>query len=156
MILNIVDRRKNGHRWRQVNAVIEATWHDNSFGEDQAEVSYEQPDFEEWDGISVAEAVVRASALPSAVTLYFYDLENDRLGTDVDGLTAPLRDVTSDPLYWTYSQWLNETVNKIAVLGSSAPEEDRADYLRVQVKAAIQQALRHGRSGQSDDDPVTP
>jgi hypothetical protein len=56
--------------------------------------------------------------------------------------------------HWTYREWLYNTVEKIAVMGSSAPEEDRPDYLRVQVRSAIEQALRHGRSGRSDDDPI--
>jgi hypothetical protein len=58
--------------------------------------------------------------------------------------------------YWTYSEWLHHTVEKIVTLGLSAPEEHRADYLRVQIKSAIEKSLRHGRSGRGDDDPVTP
>jgi hypothetical protein len=60
----------------------------------------------------------------------------------------------TDPHRWTFSEWLTETVNKIVMLGLSAPEEHRKEYLRVQIEAAIQQALRHGRSGRADDDPV--
>ena len=62
----------------------------------------------------------------------------------------------SEDHYWTYSEWLKHTVEKIVVMGLSAPEEHRADYLRVQIELAIRQSLRHGRSGRSDDDPVTP
>ena len=62
----------------------------------------------------------------------------------------------SDAHYFTYSEWLDHTVNKIVTLGLSAPEEHRADYLRIQIQSAILQSLRHGRSGRSDDDPVTP
>jgi hypothetical protein len=58
--------------------------------------------------------------------------------------------------YFTFSEWLAHTVNKIVTLSLSAPEEHREDYMRVQIEAAIRQALRHGRSGRSDDDPVTP
>lgn len=57
--------------------------------------------------------------------------------------------------YWTFSEWVDETVRKVVVLGLAAPEEHRADYLSVQIRAAILQALRHGRSGRSDDDPVS-
>ena len=60
----------------------------------------------------------------------------------------------TDPHYWTFSEWLAETVNKIVALGLSAPEEDRADYLRVQIEAAIRQAFRHGQSGRSENDPI--
>jgi hypothetical protein len=56
--------------------------------------------------------------------------------------------------HWTYQQWEDATVEKIATLGAAAPEEHRADYLRVQVRAAIRQALRHGRSGLTDDEPA--
>jgi hypothetical protein len=62
----------------------------------------------------------------------------------------------SDAHYWTYSEWLKHTVDKIVILSLQVPVEHREDYLRVQIKAAIQQSLRHGRSGRSDDDPVCP
>ena len=62
----------------------------------------------------------------------------------------------ADGHYWTYSEWLKHTVDKIVMLGLSTPEEHREGYLRVQIEAAIRQSLRHGRSGRSDDDPVTP
>ena len=85
MILNIIDRRTRCHRWQKVDAIIEATWHDNSCKDaDKAEVSYEQPDFEEWPGISVAEAITRASVLPSSLTLYLYDF-----GADLSGAASP-------------------------------------------------------------------
>jgi hypothetical protein len=64
--------------------------------------------------------------------------------------------MTDDGHYWTYREWRKHTVEKIVTLGLSAPEEHRADYLRVQIEAAINQSLRHGRSGRSDDDPVAP
>jgi hypothetical protein len=62
----------------------------------------------------------------------------------------------SESHYFTFSEWLTATVNKIATIAPSVPEEHREDYLRVQIEQAIKQALRHGRSGRSDDDPVTP
>jgi len=78
VILNIIDRRRRFYRWQKVDAIIEAAWHDNTCADsDQAEVSYEQPDCEQWPGISVAEAIARASALPSSLTLYLYDLGTD-------------------------------------------------------------------------------
>ena len=74
MILNIIDRRKHGHRWKKISAIIEATWHDNSIPDsDQAEVVYEDPDYEEREGISVLDAVQWASTFSSGVTLYLYD-----------------------------------------------------------------------------------
>lgn len=56
--------------------------------------------------------------------------------------------------HWTYQQWEDVTVEKIATQGAAVTEEHRADYLRVQVRIAIRQALRHGRSGAADDEPV--
>ena len=61
-----------------------------------------------------------------------------------------------DGHYWTYREWLRNTVDKIVRLGLSVPDQAREDYLRVQIEAAILKSLRHGRSGRSDDDPVTP
>jgi hypothetical protein len=62
--------------------------------------------------------------------------------------------IMADDDHWTYAEWENNTVEKIVTNGLSAPEEDRADYLRVQIKLAVQQALRHGQSGRSEDEPV--
>ncbi|UKK85075.1 hypothetical protein L7H23_02900 [Sphingopyxis sp. BSN-002] len=56
--------------------------------------------------------------------------------------------------HWTYSEWEENTVEKIVTTGLSVPDVHRADYLRVQIKLAIQQALLHGRSGRSNDEPV--
>jgi hypothetical protein len=57
--------------------------------------------------------------------------------------------------YWTYREWLQHTVGKIAVAGSRVSDlEDREAYLRVQIEAAILKSLSHGRSGRSDDEPV--
>lgn len=58
--------------------------------------------------------------------------------------------------YWTYRDWKQHTIDKIVDLGLAAPEEHRADYLRVQIASAMDQALRHGRSGSDEDDPVIP
>ena len=60
-----------------------------------------------------------------------------------------------DDGYWTFSQWLEATVRKIVrVADSPISREDRVAWLDVQIRAAIMQALRHGRSGRADDDPV--
>jgi hypothetical protein len=58
--------------------------------------------------------------------------------------------------YWTYAEWLEATVRKIVAVGLSAPEKDRADWFDLQIRLAIGQALRHGRTGLGDDDPVAP
>jgi hypothetical protein len=56
--------------------------------------------------------------------------------------------------HWTYSEWEKNTIEKIVTMGLAAPDKDHADYLRVQIRSAIQQAFRHGRSGRAKDDPV--
>lgn len=56
--------------------------------------------------------------------------------------------------HWTYVEWEENTIEKIVTNGLSAPEEHRADYLRVQIRAAVRQALRHGQSGRSETEPV--
>jgi hypothetical protein len=62
-----------------------------------------------------------------------------------------------EPHYFTFREWLAWTVDKIATRTlKHTPAEHQEMYLRVQVEAAIKQALRHGRSGRSDDDPVAP
>ncbi|HKD23562.1 MAG TPA: hypothetical protein VKB71_16210 [Rhizomicrobium sp.] len=62
--------------------------------------------------------------------------------------------MSHDGHHWTYSEWLENTVEKIVRMGLSAPEEHRADYLRVQIRDALLHSLEHGRSGRSNDDPV--
>ena len=56
--------------------------------------------------------------------------------------------------HWTYNEWAANTVEKIVVMGLALSEEHRADWLRLQIGLAIEHALRHGRSGLGDDDPV--
>jgi hypothetical protein len=59
--------------------------------------------------------------------------------------------------YFTYSEWEKWAVDKIAGIAfhwKLTHEESREDYLRVQIQAMIRQALAHGRSGRSNDDPV--
>jgi hypothetical protein len=76
MILNIIDKRSHQYHWKQINAVAEPAHHGNHVqGADQTEVP--EHNFSSYDlkeNISVAEAVAWASALPHAVTLYFYDM----------------------------------------------------------------------------------
>lgn len=89
MITNIIDRRTDVHRWTSVDAVVEATWHDNSkeaaATHDNAEASTASGDtFEIRAGISVAEAVVWASGFPDEVTLYLYDEGQYRAGFRTD------------------------------------------------------------------------
>ncbi len=57
--------------------------------------------------------------------------------------------------HFTFKEWLTWTVDKIVTRSlHHTAEEDRDGYLRVQIEGAIRQALAHGRSGRSDDDPI--
>jgi hypothetical protein len=74
MIANILDRRKRPFRWKRVDAIIEPTWHDNACADsDQATKDDREPIYDERKGISLADAVTWAQALPLEVTLYLYD-----------------------------------------------------------------------------------
>jgi hypothetical protein len=74
VIHNIVDRRTRPYRWRRINAIIEATFHDNSCTDsDQQLPSDDDVTYDQREGISLAEAVKWATEAPSPVTLYLYD-----------------------------------------------------------------------------------
>jgi hypothetical protein len=76
MIFNIVDNRRRRYRWKQITAIVEPTYHDNSV-DDSDEAAVPQPGFivhDERAVISVVDAVAWASSLPFAATLYLYDL----------------------------------------------------------------------------------
>lgn len=62
----------------------------------------------------------------------------------------------ADEHYWTFSEWKRATVNKIVGVALKCDPKHQQDYLSVQIGLAIEQALRHGRYGRSNDDPVTP
>jgi hypothetical protein len=74
VIYNIIDNRTRRYRWCKINAIIEATSHDNSVQDsDQQPESSDDVTCEQREGISLAEAVSWAMAEPSPVTLYLYD-----------------------------------------------------------------------------------
>ncbi len=56
--------------------------------------------------------------------------------------------------HWTYEQWAHNTAEKIAVMGLLLEEEYREEWIKLQIGLALHQALRHGRSGRANDDPV--
>lgn len=76
MICNIIDKRERRYRWKRINAIIEATWHDNTCQDadiaeaasPEIEVTYDQR-----ESISLAEAVSWANSQACPVTLYLYD-----------------------------------------------------------------------------------
>ncbi|WP_374347015.1 hypothetical protein [Phenylobacterium sp.] len=58
--------------------------------------------------------------------------------------------------YWSYREWVEQTVGKIVRVAHNIPGDQLSGWLDVQVRSAIAQAHRHGQSGLGDDDPVTP
>jgi len=78
MIVNIVDSRTRKYRWKRVQAIVEAVWHDNACNDsDQADVGDELDEsyvlYEERNNLSLTEAVAWAMSLSCPVTLYLYD-----------------------------------------------------------------------------------
>jgi hypothetical protein len=77
MIWNIIDRRVRPHRWKCINAIVEATWHDNGRStdsdRDQAESGPDDVTYLQREGISLADAIAWANSLPGGVTLFLYD-----------------------------------------------------------------------------------
>ncbi len=53
----------------------------------------------------------------------------------------------------TFSEWIKFEAARIVGMGLKAPEEHRADYMIVQIEAALWKATFHGRDGLSDQDP---
>ncbi|KQS55322.1 hypothetical protein ASG17_04310 [Brevundimonas sp. Leaf363] len=78
MITNIIDRRTHPHRWRSIDAVAEATWHDNAANDspnhDNATATTDGSDtFAVRVCLSVTEAIAWAQGFADEVTLYLYD-----------------------------------------------------------------------------------
>lgn len=78
MITNILDRRTHSHVWQSIDAVAEATWHDNvPEGTPNHDLVIPDPAhgdvFAIRSNISLAEAVIWAQAVNDDVTLYLYD-----------------------------------------------------------------------------------
>ncbi|KQM24875.1 MULTISPECIES: hypothetical protein [unclassified Sphingomonas] len=74
MIYNIIDHRSRPYLWREVNAIVEATSHDNACEDaDHERTSDADITYDQLENVTVQEAVAWASAEPSAVTLYLYD-----------------------------------------------------------------------------------
>ena len=82
MITNIVDRRQRQFRWRKVNAVVEATSHDNGIADsDQIERGADDLDYDELIGASLSEAMAWAQGFAGSVKLYLYDEGDGPEGT---------------------------------------------------------------------------
>jgi hypothetical protein len=85
MIWNIIDRRSRPYRWRRVNAIVEAVEHDNSVADaDRAPTSdcAIVVDYDQVEGVTLAQAIAWANQQTCPVTLYLYD---DGKGTTSEG-----------------------------------------------------------------------
>jgi hypothetical protein len=83
MLHNIIDRRKRPYRWREIDVIAEATWHDNAIpGSDYAERNDSEPSLATQKSISLADAVIWASRFPVPMTLYIYDAGSSVVSDD--------------------------------------------------------------------------
>lgn len=76
MIWNVIDKRARPYRWAKINAIIEATWHDNTaLDADVAPLALAEDEvtYDQREGISLHEAIRWANAQRCPVTLYLYD-----------------------------------------------------------------------------------
>lgn len=73
-LTNIIDRRKTDYKFKKINAVVEATWHDNRVpGSDRVDVDPDAPAYAEKEHTTVNEAIKWAESFIGEVTLYIYD-----------------------------------------------------------------------------------
>jgi hypothetical protein len=74
MIWNIIDRRTRPFRWKCVNAIIEATCHDNTVRDsDEAPETPGDVIYDRRESVTLAEAVQWANEQTCPITLYIYD-----------------------------------------------------------------------------------
>ena len=52
-----------------------------------------------------------------------------------------------------FSEWVTFEARRIVSLGLAAPEEHRADFMRIQIEAALRKAFAHARDGLTETDP---
>lgn len=54
-----------------------------------------------------------------------------------------------------FADWIGFEAGRITSMGLKVPEEHRADYIRVQIEAALRKAFAHGRDGLTDQPRAT-
>jgi hypothetical protein len=78
-IVNVIDRRKRSYRSRNVQAIVEAAWH-NNFCKDADQYprppDVDGPHYDAKMG-SVEEVIAWANSFPQAVVMYLYDEDAD-------------------------------------------------------------------------------
>lgn len=108
MIRNIIDCRNRPYRWTRINAIIEATEHDDTCV-DADEAPEAKPlfriDCQERECLSIEEAILWAHQARYHVTLYLYDVGR---GTTVEQRCITLTGTNSaveDHPFNTFGEW---------------------------------------------------
>ena len=52
----------------------------------------------------------------------------------------------------TFADWIDFEASRIVSMGLRLPEQDRADYIKVQILGALKKAFNHGRDGLTEAD----
>ena len=52
----------------------------------------------------------------------------------------------------TFADWIDFEATRIVSMGLRLQEEHRADYIKVQIQAALKKAFGHGRDGLTETD----
>jgi hypothetical protein len=50
-----------------------------------------------------------------------------------------------------FAEWIDFAAERIVGVGSLTPEENRTDYMIVQIQGALKKAFAHGKDGLTDD-----
>jgi len=53
---------------------------------------------------------------------------------------------------FSFAQWRVHRVERFVYLAMAMPEQDRADYMRIQAKSLVEDALSFSRAGLQGDD----
>jgi hypothetical protein len=51
-----------------------------------------------------------------------------------------------------FGEWIDFEATRIVRMGTLAPNEQQADYMTVQIQAALRKAFAHGRDGLTETD----
>ena len=52
-----------------------------------------------------------------------------------------------------FSEWIEFEARRIVSRGLPLPEEQRSDYIRIQIQGALWKAFHHGHDGLTETDP---
>ena len=52
----------------------------------------------------------------------------------------------------TFAEWIDFEATRIVSMGLQLPEEHRADYIKIQIQAALKKAFHHGQHALTEPD----